>query len=134
MDIQLGRILNANIRTTLQEGVFNYRASIPGIEDEIVNIASLDLKENVTYPEKFNQKFGFTGSSLSISADVEYSLNKNLFVNGGFQFDYYTLKNSDYNSESKVSASLGNFNSTFNNVKSMTLVPVSIGIGIGIKF
>jgi hypothetical protein len=134
MDIQLGRILNANIRTTLQEGVFNYRASIPGIEDEIINVASLDLKENVTYSDKFKQNFGFNGGSLSIRADVEYTFYKNIFVIGGFQFDYYKLKNSDYNSESKVSTSLGEFNSSFNNVKSITLLPFSIGLGVGIKF
>lgn len=134
MDIELGKILNSNIRTTLQEGVFNYRASIPGIEDEIFNIASLDLKENVTYSDKFNQKFGFKGSSLSIGVDVEYSFFKNIFVNGGFQFEYYKLKNTDYNSESKVSTSLGDFNSSFNNVKSITLLPFSIGLGVGIKF
>lgn len=134
VDIELGKILNSNIRTTLQEGVFNYRASIPGIEDEIINVASLDLKENVTYSDKFNQKFGFKGSSFSIRANVEYSLYKNIFVNGGFQFDYYRLKNTDYNSESKVSTSFGDFNSSFNNVKSMTLLPFSIGLGVGIKF
>ena len=134
IDIELGKILNSNIRTTLQEGVFNYRASIPGIEDEIFNIASLDLKENVTYSEKFNQKFGFKGSSFSICTAVEYSFYKKIFVKGGFQFEYYRLKNTDYNSESKVSTSLGDFNSSFNNVKSMTLLPFSIGLGVGIKF
>ena len=134
IDIELGKILNSNIRTTLQEGVFNYRASIPGIEDEIFNIASLDLKENVTYSEKFNQKFGFKGSSFSICTAVEYSFYKKIFVKGGFQFEYYRLKNTDYNSESKVSTSLGDFNSSFNNVKSITLLPFSIGLGVGIKF
>jgi hypothetical protein len=47
MDLQIGKVLTSNLNTTLGEGVFNYRASIPGIIDEITNVASLNLKEDV---------------------------------------------------------------------------------------
>ncbi len=134
MDIQIGKILTSDLNTTLGEGVFNYRASIPGIIDEITNVASLNLKEDVTYSEKFNQKFGFTGSNFCLHSALDYSVFKNLFIHGSFQFEYYRINNTSYNAESKVSTSLGEFNSSFNNVKSMTLLPFSIGLGIGIKF
>jgi hypothetical protein len=132
--VQIGKILTSNVMTALEDGLFNYRATIPGINDEITNVSSLSLKENVTYSEKFDQKFGFTGSNFGINAEIDYTVFKNLYFKGGLNFDYYHLNNTDYNTDSKVSVRIGDFNSSFNNVKSMTLIPFSIGLGVGLKF
>jgi hypothetical protein len=49
-------------------------------------------------------------------------------------FSVVQLRNVNYKANLPISQSLGDFNSFFNNVKSMTLLPFSIGLGVGIKF
>jgi hypothetical protein len=132
--VQIGKVLKSVVKTELKDGLFNYRATIPGISDEIIDVSSLNLKENVTYSEKFNQKFGFSGYNIGISVDADYSIFDNLYVKGGLKFDYFHLKNNDFITDNIVSVALGDFNSSFNSVKSMTILPFSIGLGIGIKF
>jgi len=133
-DVRGGKILPSNLETQLVKGIFHYRATVPGITDELMQINSLNLKDNVTYSNSFDQKFAVSGFNSELSANLRFLILKNVSIHGSFNLGYVHLTNLDYDPNRFLSNLYGEFNSSFHYIKSFSIMPFSLGIGAGIYF
>ena len=134
-NINLGQILPFNINSILTDGYFNYRGYLNGISDQIYQISSLGLLDNINYKSFSAQTNQFWGYGIGLDFVVNFKItNSFIFSIPRLNFDFIKLYNNDFNSNSLVSPAYGEFNSTLYNVKSFTFMPFSIGAGIGFKF
>ena len=129
-----GKFLPIVARTALKSGIFNYEAKLDGIIDTLKNIQSLGLLNNVQYENGLYEKVHLTGSKFQAQLNASYNLSSVFYIQGLLSFSIVHLRNVNYKANLPISKSFGDFNSSFNNVKSMTLLPFSIGLGVGIKF
>ena len=120
--------------TKLEKGSFNYKGKIKNIEGELTNINSLGLYENVTYPSMSSQKSQFSGYVINLNTSATYSITKKIYSKIFVQYSLYQLNNKDYNLDSKISLSYGEFSSSVFQMRSMNLSIFSVGLGVGIKF
>jgi hypothetical protein len=133
LGVYSGKYLRNSLFTSLRSGKFNYRAQVSGINDEIMNVNSLDLKDNVEYDQEFFDQFSFTGYNFDFNGQVNYSLNERVRLLGNIQLSYINLSNLNFNQESQISSRIDEFNSAMYNIKSLIIMPFSLGVGIGIK-
>ena len=129
-----GKFLPIMARTDVKSGTFNYEAKLDGINDTLRNIQSLGLLSNVQYANGLNETIHFSGSKFHAQLNASYNFNSVFYLQGLMSFSVVQLRNVNYKANLPISQSFGDFNSSFNNVKSMTLLPFSIGLGVGIKF
>jgi hypothetical protein len=132
--IIVGKFLPIVARTALESGIFNYEAKLDGIIDTLKNIQSLGLLNNVQYENGLYETVHLTGSKFQAQLNASYNLNSIFYVHGLLSFSIIHLRNVNYKANLPISKSYGDFSSSYNNVKSMTLLPFSIGLGVGIKF
>jgi hypothetical protein len=132
--ISVGKFLPIVARTSVDNATFNYEAKLDGINDTLKNIQSLGLLNNVQYTNGLYETLNFTGSRYQFQLNASYNLNPVFYIQGLLSFTMIHLRNVNYKANLPISKSYGDFSSSYNNVKSMTLLPFSIGLGIGIKF
>jgi hypothetical protein len=132
--ISVGKFLPIVARTSVDNATFNYEAKLDGINDTLKNIQSLGLLNNVQYTNGLYETLNFTGSRYQFQLNASYNLNPVFYIQGLLSFTMIHLRNVNYKANLPISKSYGDFSSSYNNVKSMTLLPFSIGLGVGIKF
>ncbi len=120
------------LSSELSSGNFSYRGNKTGINEELVNISSLDLIENVNYTSFSKSETKLKGYGFNVDFDLMYSA-RFFYLKGGINLSYFTLKNSSYIDDYKLSPSLKNYNSTFNNNSKLNLPAVGVQFCVGIN-
>jgi hypothetical protein len=132
--LDYGRYFLGHLSTFFQNGIFDYRASIDGVNDELANISSLNLKDNIVYNHEFNSKLLFHGKQLGLNSQIRFQILNNINLLANFQLNYILLINDNFNQDSLISSRIGDFNSSLHGLKSLSFLPMNIGIGFGINF
>lgn len=120
------------VTSELTSGSFNYRGRKNEISQDIVNISSLDLLEDVSYTNFSQSVSKLTGFGINLNFALMYT-TKYFYLKGGPCLSYFSFSNYSRTDNYFLSSSIKNYNSTFNNLSSIKTPTLGFQFSFGIK-